>query len=323
MNLHKEKIIDMLENSRETYLSGIEIAKKCEISRNMVWKYINALIEEGNIIEKGRKGYKLVTHNTAISSQKIKKHLIADDYTFEIFETIDSTNTYLKKAAELGAKEKTVVISSHQSGGKGRMGRSFYSPDNSGIYMSVLLRPDISVNDSVLVTTCAAVSVCKAIEKICDKKTDIKWVNDIFLDGKKVCGILTEAAINLESNKPDYIVLGIGLNLYIPQNGFPDEIKNIATALFKDKTEADLYKNILISEILNFFFNDYKNILEKDFYNEYAERMFLIGKRVKVLSQNEYVAEVVGVDKDFSLMVKNDNNEIIKLNSGEVSTSLY
>ena len=323
MNLHKEKIIEMLENNKQSYISGNEIANKLEISRNMVWKYINALIDEGNIIEKGRKGYKLVTGKAAISSQKIKKHLVTDDFTFEVFDTIDSTNNYLKKAAELGAKEKTVVISAHQSGGKGRMGRTFYSPDGSGVYMSILLRPNMSFSDSILVTTCAAVSVCRAIEKVCKKKAGIKWVNDIFIDGKKVCGILTEAAINLESNKPDYIVLGIGLNLYKPQNDFPDEIRDIATALFKNKTEADLYRNVLIAEILNFFFEEYRNILNKNFYNEYVDKMFLIGKKVKVLGKWEYAAHVVGVDDNFNLVVKNENNEIINLNSGEVSTSLY
>ena len=323
MNYYKEMLISMLENKLGEYISGREIAEKLNISRNMVWKYVKQLEKEGNIINSSRKGYCLVSQNTAFSSHKIKKYLKYTDFEIEIFDTVVSTNTLLREMAEKGKNEKTVVISAHQTGGKGRMGRNFYSPLGSGIYMSLLLRPDLYVKDSILVTTCAAVSVCRAIEKVCNKKTDIKWVNDIYIDNKKICGILTEASINLESGKPEYIVLGIGLNLDRPDNDFPDDIKNIAGALFENIKEAENLKNMLVAEIINCFYEEYEHITEKRFYSEYVSRMFLIGKKVKVLSQKEYVADVIGLDEDFSLVVKDVDGKTFKLNSGEVSTSLY
>jgi len=323
MNNYKDEIICILDNADNSYVSGSQISNKLNISRNMVWKYVKQLIDEGNIIESSRKGYRLVSQNSAFSSHKIKKQLTYDGIELEIFDIVDSTNTLLRKKAEEGAKEKTVVISAQQTSGRGRMGRSFYSPNDSGIYMSILLRPNLDVKDAVLVTTCAAVCVCRAIEKLCKVKAEIKWVNDIFISGKKVCGILTEAAVNLESSKPDYVVLGIGLNLYKPKNDFPDDLKNIATALFKDKETAENNKNRLVAEILNCFFDEYELLSQRNYYNEYKERMFLIGKKARVLSANEYIAQVVDIDENFSLIVQNENNEIIKLNSGEVSTSIY
>ena len=239
------------------------------------------------------------------------------------FQSVDSTNTLAKSLAAQGAPHGTVLIADAQTGGRGRMGRSFYSPDGSGIYMSIVLRPDIAISDAILVTTCAAVSVCRAIEKVCPKKAEIKWVNDIYLGGKKACGILTEAAINVESAKPEYVVLGIGVNLFEGESGFPDEIKDIATAVFDSQKEAEKRKNELVSHILNCFFEYYENLTDKTFYNEYKERMFLIEKPIRVLADPEYDALVLDVDEQFRLKVRTSSGEVKLLNSGEVSTRAY
>lgn len=323
MNGLKEQILQMLEMDIGKYVSGENVSKQLDISRNMVWKYIGQLKSEGCVIESGRKGYRLVSKRIAISEYEIKKYLKIEDIRFEIYKCVSSTNTLLRQKAEGGAPEKTVVIATSQTEGRGRRGRSFFSPSDSGIYMSVLLRPDIKISEAVLVTTCAAVAVCRAIEKISKKRADIKWVNDIYLNGKKACGILTEAALNVESGKPEYVVLGIGINLLSPKGGFPDEIKDIAAAVFDSEKMAELYKNELIAGILNFFFEDYSYITKKPFFEEYRNRMFLRGKPVRVLSSPEYDAEVVDIDEDFCLIVRTQSGEERKLNSGEVSTCAY
>ncbi|MBQ8869101.1 MAG: biotin--[Oscillospiraceae bacterium] len=318
----KSEVLRLLEEKND-YLSGKTISTELKISRNMVWKYVLSLKNEGYEIETSRKGYLLVSKNCEISEYEIRKKLKTKDVNFSVHKSVGSTNTLARQMAEKGAGEKTVVIASEQTQGRGRRGRSFYSPDSSGIYMSILLRPDIAVAHAILVTTCAAVSVCKAIEKVSPKKADIKWVNDIYLGGKKACGILTEAALNVESGKPEYVVLGIGINLFEGENGFPDEIKDIATAVFDSQKEAEKYKNELVAHILDFFFEYYARLTDKIFFNEYRSRMFLIGKPIKVLSDPEYNAVVLDIDSNFKLKVRLENGEEKLLNSGEVSTRAY
>ncbi len=318
----KSEVLRLLEEKND-YISGKAISQELNISRNMVWKYVSALKNQGYDIETSRKGYLLVSKNSEISEYEIRKNLKIDGVCFHTYKTIASTNTIARQLAEKGAKEKTVVLASEQTQGRGRMGRSFYSPDGSGIYMSVVLRPDIAVSDAILVTTCAAVSVCRAIEMVSSKKAEIKWVNDIYLGGKKACGILTEAAINVENAKPEYVVLGMGINLFEGERGFPDEIKNIATAVFSSQDEAEKYKNELVSHILNYFFEYYQNLTDKAFYGEYKDRMFLKGKPIKVLSEPQYDAVVCDIDESFQLKVRTESGEERVLNSGEVSTRAY
>ncbi len=318
----KSEVLRLLEEKND-YLSGKNISGQLKISRNMVWKYVSALKNEGYEIETSRKGYLLVSKNSEISEYEIRKNLKTRDISFAIYKTVGSTNTLARQMAEKGSGEKTVVIASEQTQGRGRRGRSFYSPDSSGIYMSILLRPDIAVTDAILVTTCAAVSVCKAIEKVSNKKAEIKWVNDIYLGGKKACGILTEAALNVESGKPEYVVLGIGINLFEGENGFPDDIKDIATAVFDSQKEAEKYKNELVAHILDFFFEYYTRLTDKTFFEEYRNRMFLISKPIKVLANPEYDAVVLDIDSEFRLKIRLENSEEKLLNSGEVSTRAY
>ena len=156
---------------------------------------------------------------------------LTNKYGLDIIEkdSVTSTNTELIEMAKNGAKEGTVLIASEQTAGKGRTGKSFYSPEGSGVYLSILLRPDFKPEDALFLTTIAAVATAKAIESVSDKEAKIKWVNDVYLDNKKVCGILTESALSSDMEKLDYAVVGIGINLCPPEGGFPDDIKNIAS----------------------------------------------------------------------------------------------
>ncbi|MBQ2135284.1 MAG: biotin--[Clostridia bacterium] len=258
-----------------------------------------------------------------ISENEIRKNLKSDlKLSFKIFDTIDSTNTAAKKYATESLEEGLVVISSHQTSGRGRMGRRFSSPDNTGIYMSILLKPQINPENTVLITTSAAVAVSKAIEKLSGKKTDIKWVNDILIASKKVCGILTEGQINPSGKGIDFAILGIGINVYPPEEGFDEEIKDIAGYVFENH-EQNL-KSKLIAEILNNFSYYYKNLLEKEYYEYYKSRCFVIGKEVFILKNGEIETEgtILDLDEDFRLFIKLKNGGEKYISSGEISVKI-
>ncbi len=259
-----------------------------------------------------------------INTEGIKKYLNGGAGSIvktEVYDCVESTNTLLKAKAREGAEEGLVIVASRQTGGRGRMGRSFFSPEDTGVYLSILLKPEIKSADAVLVTTAAAVAVCRSLEALGVDGAGIKWVNDIFVSGKKVCGILTEAAVNPENGYLDFAVLGVGINIYSPEGGFPDEIKDIAGAVFENK-EADL-RNRFTAYFLNEFFGFYGELTERAHCPEYVERSLVIGKMVNVLSgDNQREALVKGIDNDCCLIVQYKNGEIHKLSSGEISIKL-
>lgn len=253
---------------------------------------------------------------------EIRKKLKTDGISLRVFELVDSTNTVLRNMANDGSDEKTVVIADGQTQGRGRRGRSFFSPSDSGIYMSILLRPQNDIKDAVLITAAAAVCVSRAIDKVCKVKSEIKWVNDIYIDDKKVCGILAESALDPKTASVKYIILGIGVNLYYPKNDFPSEIQNIAASVLENKENIDL-RDSLAAEIINEFFSVYPNVSDKKIYNEYKDRLMLIGKDIMVYNaEKQYEATAIGLDENFRLCVKTKSGEKILLNSGEVSTKL-
>ncbi len=228
----------------------------------------------------------------------------------------ESTNKYTKELAKKGYPEFTVVIADKQSGGYGRMGRSFYSPESSGLYMSILLRPDIPADKALYITTAAAAAVSEAIEEVCGKVTGIKWVNDIFIDGKKVAGILTEAAFK-QQGKLDYAILGIGVNVYSPDKGFPEELKDIAGSIYDHP--ADI-RATLAGCITDKFIAYYRDLEAKEYLSYYREKSMVIGKEIKVLRATaSYSAKAVSIDDEFRLTVQDDSGNITALDSGEIS----
>lgn len=252
-----------------------------------------------------------------LSETEIKKNLIIDTRVITVKET-ESTNDDLKGLAANGAAEWTVLCADMQTKGRGRTGNSFFSPE-SGIYMSVLLRPDFSPDNSLFITTLAACSVCRAIEKLTEKKIKIKWVNDIYNENGKICGILSEASVNYEENKINYAILGIGLNLLPPNLGFPEELQGKAAALFCDNDSVPEIRNHLIAEIINQFYVLYNNFDKYAHIKEYRQRSMLIGKEISYLFNGaEFFGSVIDFDDECRLVVRNDSGEIIKLSSGEV-----
>lgn len=318
----KERLLKLLEDKRGEFLSGEEAADKLGVSRAAVWKAVNGLKADGYEIDGVRnKGYKISETSDVLSASGISKYLGAAcrNLSVEVIPETVSTNTLLREKAEKGAADGTVIIANRQTGGKGRRGRSFFSPSDTGVYLSILLRPDESApKDAVKLTTLAAVAACEAIEAVAEKPASVKWVNDVFADGKKVAGILTEASFGLETGLLDYAVLGIGFNAYVPADGFPKELRNIAGAVFSERIPDG--KNRLAAGFLNRFANYYNGGKVKNYAEEYRKRSFILGKEIYVISGDSRTPAVaVAVDDECRLSVRYKDGSTALLSSGEVS----
>ena len=252
--------------------------------------------------------------------KKVLEQYLNQKLNITIFDELDSTNNYLKKSGSNGEKENRLVIALSQTGGRGRMGRTFYSPNGTGIYFSLLLHPEFSIKKSLFLTVMAAVSVAETVMKYNENDVRIKWVNDILIDGKKVCGILTEGSINADK-KLDYAIVGIGINVIAPENGFPDDIKDIATAIFPGNTE-EYIKEKIVADVVNSFFTMF-NGEDKDYIKRYKEYSYLTGKEINIISGDTVrPATVLGITDDCHLLVKNENDETEEISSGDVSVRL-
>jgi BirA family biotin operon repressor/biotin-[acetyl-CoA-carboxylase] ligase len=319
----KEQLLFVLENNRGENISGAELARKLSVSRNAVWKAVKSLQEEGYSITSAlNKGYCLSNENDIISVQSIAKYLNEDTkkLMLEVHKEVTSTNSILKEYAEKGEQEGKVIVAEKQSSGRGRMNRSFYSPEGTGIYLSILLKPNLTFQESLLITTTAAVAVAEAIEKVSGCEAKIKWVNDIYCKGKKVCGILTEASLDMESGALKYAVLGIGINVLKPAGDFPEELKDIAAAVFDAELYSSDARSLLAAEVLNNFWKYYKKIGVDSCLGEYRKRSFLIGKDIYVISGSEQKkAKAIDIDEQYRLIVKLQDGSIEPLSSGEVS----
>lgn len=248
-----------------------------------------------------------------LSESYIKRGLKGTPYNVTIKKKVSSTNALMKEFALKGGEKYSVLIAEEQTEGRGRMGRSFYSPEQSGIYMSILLRPRAEEN-SLLITTDAAVSCALAFEKLTGCESEIKWVNDIYIAGRKVCGILTESGEN-------YAVLGIGVNVYPPSDGFPEEIRNRAGALFNKKSKRIREKTIIA--LLKEFLFVYKDVEKSACFCEYKKRSLVIGKEVEIINNNTIeAATVLDLNPDYSLHIRKQNGEEEKLFTGDISIKI-
>ena len=234
-----------------------------------------------------------------------------------VLDKATSTNTLVKDLATEN-DEGFVVVAGEQTAGRGRMGRSFFSPGDSGVYMSLLLKPRIKPDDAVQITTAAAVSVCKALEKLGVCGAKIKWVNDIYIGNRKVCGILTESSFNSQNGMLDFAVLGVGINIYESEEGFPDELKDIAGAVFSEREEN--LRNRFIAEFINAFFICYKELPSKKHLKEYKERSCVLGKEINIIQgENIRRGKAIDIDDNCNLIAEISEGVIEKLYTGEIS----
>lgn len=257
-----------------------------------------------------------------LSSEKIKSFLCKELQEIEVktFDEVTSTNTLLKEQGKT-SDEFTVFLASAQTGGRGRLGRSFYSPKESGVYFSVLLKPDLKIEKAVLITSAAAVAVTRVLENLGCENPQIKWVNDVFVNGKKVCGILTESVINTETKQLDFAVLGVGINLVKSQEDFPDDLQDIAGTVFE--TTLPYLKEKFVGEFLNEFYRIYLSLSDAQFMDDYRKKCFCLGKEVNVISGDKIrVGKALSIDENARLEVEFSDDTTEFINSGEISIKM-
>ena len=310
----QEKVLEILY-SKDCAVSGEEIAVSLGISRNSVWKAINALKTQGYDIEATGAGYRL-TNDAMLDEYSVKKYL-KREHKLYIYKKENSSNDVAKHLARQGETEGSAVVVLSQTGGKGRMGRSFISNSENGLYMSIILRPQIQAAQSVSITVAGAVAVLEAIEHLSGKECSIKWVNDIYIGEKKCCGILTEASLDFESGRLQYAVIGIGVNLCPPEGGFDREIAEIACGVYENECPSG-FKSKLCAEIINSFFDHYEELEKKKYIDTYRKKSSIIGKEVDVYVGNDVICGIAtDIDENANLVVKGENGQSYVFGSGE------
>lgn len=321
----KDRLLAMLEGRRDVFFSGEDIAKALQVSRAAVWKAVEALRAEGYPIDAvTNKGYRLSRECDILSAQGVMKYLKPEYRSLDVtvLPTADSTNAVVRQRAAEGAAEGCVVIAREQTAGRGRLGRRFFSPPDTGLYLSLLLRPAAyTPRQAVCLTAAAAAAMGRAVEQLTGQAPGIKWVNDLFLRGKKVCGILTEASVGLETGAMESMVLGVGVNVYPPRDGFPEELGTIAGSVL-DHPVPDA-KNRLAGEFLNAFLAFYTHPEEKAYLEDYRRWSLAVGREVTVLSGGrEARAYAYGIDDDCRLLVRYGDGKADALSYGEIAIRL-
>ena len=317
----KEEILRLLR-SADGYISGQELCNRFGVSRTAVWKAINQLKEAGYEIEaQQNKGYKLMAAPDLMTEAEIKSLMHTDWVAKEVlyFDTIDSTNTKAQELAEKGYPSGTLVVADKQESGKGRRGRSWVSPSGTGIFMTLMIKPDINPNNASMLTLVAALAVAKAITSVTGEEAMIKWPNDIVVNSKKVCGILTE--MNAQFDYINHIVVGIGINVH--NESFPEEISQMASSLMIEAGGKRFHRAQIIAETMSYFEQYYDTFLKTQdlsaLVREYDEMLVNRNKSVRVLDPKEpFDGKAMGITPKGELIV--DTWESRKLvSSGEVS----
>ena len=324
-----EGILLKLKEKAPGYVSGAELGKAFGITRTAVWKYINQLKEEGYVIESSsKKGYKLASIPDILNKREVISYIKTEFLGKEIyyFDTIDSTNNYAKKIAEDGCEEGTVVISDCQIAGKGRRGREWASLAGKGIYMSVVLKPLLEPSQMQLITLAASVAVAEALKEQTGMDLGIKWPNDIILDARKLCGILTE--MTCETDKINYVILGLGVNVNQDMEDFPADLRDKAVSLkagCKQLTGENKTFNRakIIASILLHIEKYYKMLqsgLNEEIIDKWRLHSITLGKQIMCSdSRGSYLCIAEDITEDGHLVVKCEDGSVRELLSGEVS----
>ena len=316
----KDLVLETLWANTDRYCSGAELASRLSLSRTAVWKAVEQLRADGYRIEAApKRGYRLLAESDVLSEQGIRKYLGSAELRLRYFPEIGSTNTALKELANRGEAAGLALVAGQQSAGRGRMGRSFFSPGDSGVYLSLLLRPRLPASEATRITACAAVAVAETLEELSGRPAQIKWVNDIFMDGRKVCGILTEASLDCESGLVHYAVVGIGVNALLPPGGFPEELRDIAGAVFPERTLPELRCRIAAG-ILDRLWASCGGERMGDCFEAYRDRSLVLGRELELLSpgREPEPALALALERDYALRVRLADGSERRVQSGEV-----
>jgi len=322
--MSKQEILALLKQSGSEYLSGETMSCALGISRAAVWKAVDSLRQDGYRIDSvTNRGYRLTASPDRLTAGEIIPHLRGAVVGRKLvcLDTVDSTNNYAKMLALSGGADGTVVVANHQSGGRGRMGRSFQSPENMGVYLTALLRPQSPALQAVSLTAFVAVAVCDGVEAACGVRPSIKWTNDVVLQGRKLCGILTEMELEGESGALRYVVTGIGVNCAQREKDFAPEVRPVAVSLAQ-ALGRPVDRGRVAAEIVNALDEMYAGwqTRREAYLERYRQDCVTVGKEVRLIRPDgERTAFAEAVDDDFGLVVRYPDGSRETVTSGEVS----
>lgn len=317
----KSEILRLLKEN-DAYISGQQLCEHFHVSRTAVWKVIEQLKKEGYQIEAVRnKGYRLIDSPDVMSRAEIESLMNTTWAGKKVvyYDETDSTNNQAKAYGEKGEAHGTLFVADMQAAGKGRRGRVWVSPAGSSIYMTILLHPDVLPTKAPQLTLVMAMAVAEGIRKVTGLETKIKWPNDIIVNGRKVCGILTE--MSTEIDYINYVVIGDGIN--VNQETFPEEIRDTATSL-KIETGSSVRRSVLIATIMECFEQFYEVFMTTEDLSGLQERynamLVNLGREVRVLEPgNEYEAHALGINRTGELIVRTPDGQEKEIYAGEVS----
>ncbi len=322
----KAEMIRLLRESKE-YISGQELCDRFEVSRTAIWKMINQLKDEGYVIEaKQNKGYRLVESPDSMEAYELQSRIRTKWAGREVSykKETGSTNIDCKLLAQQGAPHGALAVAEAQVSGRGRRGRSWQSPAGISIYMSLLCRPDFAPEKAPMLTLVMGLSVAQAVSRYTGLPAKIKWPNDVVVNGKKICGILTEMEMGLETKEIQYLVIGVGIN--VSNEAFPEELEGIATSLYLEAEEKEkkILRAVLVQYVMEAFEENYERFLQtldlSGLQEAYNGHLVNRDAAVKVLDpKGEYAGVAKGIDKDGDLLVETEDGTVKKVYAGEVS----
>lgn len=318
----RTKILELLRN-REDYLSGEDISRQLDVSRTAIWKHMQALKQDGYDIEShSRLGYRLRHAPDLLLPDEIRSRLTTDKFgkgPIFYFPEVESTNTEAKKKAVAGCPEGTIVLGETQVGGRGRLSRGWFSPFGKGIWLSVILRPPFPPQEAPKCTMMAAVAVNRAIRRVTGIDSGIKWPNDILFEGKKLVGILTE--MSAEMDAINHVVIGMGINVNIMQQEFPEELREIATSTAV-ATGREISRLELLTAVLQELEDVYQQVITQGFqeiFQEWRRQSITLGQAVNVIGiQNKFAGIAMDIDDDGALLVQTADR-LERVIAGDVS----
>ena len=310
----EKEILKILKNNQNEYISGQKISESLNVSRMTISSCIKKLKEKGyHIISSTKKGYCLTEDNDVILIENIKSAIPDFFQNIEYFDEMDSTNDYLKRTSH---QQGDIVIAQAQTKGKGRNGKSFHSPQQKGIYFSFVLKPDLTIYDSLKITACLAVSLVKAIEKNYPVHPQIKWVNDIMIHDFKIAGILCEASLEMNTAQIEQMIVGIGINVH--SYSMPAHLQNIA-ACIEDFCSIKVSREQLLIDFFNIFYQDYLMLSTLSWLDFYRQHSYILHQDITVYENNKaYPAYVLDINDDASLKIQSEQG-VKNLSSGEIS----
>ncbi len=318
----KEEILSILISQSGRYVSGEELAQIFGVSRAAVWKAISSLRNEGHkITASTNRGYSLVQSGGTVTENGILQNLRPDTKISRVIclNEIDSTNNYAKKLALSGSPHGTLIAANHQTSGRGRHGHTFESPAGTGLYMSLILRPRIEAGRFQMITIADAAAVCLASEELYPEfrgMLGIKWVNDIYLRGRKITGILTEAVSSFESGEIESVITGIGIN--ITTHNFSEDVSRTAGAMFEGEEPA-FSREELCARVADYVMDFAENLDNPEIIAAYRERSILTGEKITYMKNAvQCSGHVEGIDDTGGLVILNEAGETETLRSGEV-----